>query len=199
MFALWMLVACSGESDADAIAVRYDPKSSGTSARSVQAALDELYVRCGTQAAPAADAQPVVDETAALATRVGALELRQAELVEHGVYTADKVGYDPRKTTLSGKTVQEALDELEARVQRLEDAAIDHGKPGAALFELRDKHGNPVSLDPNGGQNGKGPNGPNGMPPNGRPNGQPPNGPPPNGQPQNGQPGGPQPSKGAWN
>jgi hypothetical protein len=157
----------------------------------VQGALDELYVRCETSAAaPAPDTVGAADN--ALATRLQVLELRLTELEATGTASAAKVAYDPRDTTLAGKTVQDALSELEGRVEKLEEGTIDHGKAGPVLFELRDKHGNLVEAGPGGGKPG-GPAGPGG--PGGGKGGPPPNGQggPPNGQggPANGQQGGP--------
>ncbi len=168
----WLLIGgCGGAAEREAVSVGFDATLSGTSARTVQGALDELYVRCNTQNALTEAASPVADPINSLAARVQVLELKLSELESKGVFTADKVTYDPRKTRLAGKTVQEAVDELEARVALAEEAGVDHGKAGPALFELRDKHGNLV-------QAGSGKGGPPGGPNGGGPSGGAPTGPP---------------------
>jgi hypothetical protein len=189
MYLLPLLVACSDPGAGAAATVTFDNTRSGTSAQTVQGALDDLYARCGTAGPVAAAPAAPQEDTNALAARVQVLELRVTQLEDQGVFGADKVTYDPRQTTLAGKTVQGALDELEARVEKVEDGRIDHGKPGPALFELRDKHGN---LIPDGPMGGDGP--PGGQPGqpgqpgmNGGPGGK--GGPGQPGQPGQGQPG----------
>lgn len=169
---LVLLLGCGGGAPSTASDVPFDATRSGTSATSVQAALDELYVRC--KAEPVAAAPVVAGTDAGLVARVQALELAVARLEGEGISSAERISYDPRETTLAGKTVQTAMTELEGRVEALEEKGIDRGAPGPALFELRDKHGNLV--DTKGG-------GPQGPPnPQGGPQG------PPN-------PGGPRPGK----
>jgi hypothetical protein len=182
---LWVLLACAGGQAGNALAVPYDHARSGSSAETVQGALDELYVRCGDNAAVTTAAAPLAADTNALAARVQVLELRLEQLETQGVFPAEKVTYDPRKTTLEGKTVQAAVDELEARVTKLEDGRVDHGAPGPELFELRDKHNNLVGNGPGGPGGPGGPNGGKGGDPNGGKGGPPGMGPPNGG----GQPG----------
>ncbi|MDP2305546.1 MAG: hypothetical protein Q8P18_05930 [Pseudomonadota bacterium] len=178
MLTLTMLLACGGAGEAPATGVMFDNARSGTSATTVQGALDELYVRCKLEAAadePTTTVGASSELTNALSGRVQLLELRQSELASGMAFGATSIAYDPRKTTLAGKTVQDALDELEARVTKLERGQIDNGEAGPGLFELRDKRGNLVPVDaPAQSANGKG--GPQGPPP-GQPGG------PPKGQP----------------
>ncbi len=176
---LLCLAACSDPPPPAAADLRFDPAASGGEARTVQQAIDDLYRRQKLLEVP--PKEPLGggsgDEAGGVGLTVQTLQLRISEL-EQTTTTADRVGYDPRQTTLSGRSVQEALTELEARVARLEKAQQSGGAPGPGLFELRDKNGNLVKQgqpDGQGGQKG---------PPGGQPGGQ-------KGQP-GGQPGGQQ-------
>lgn len=136
-------------------------------AQTVQAALDTLHARCAAAAEPV----PVAPSTDPdLLTRLQLLELKVATLESSGLGKANLTVYDPGRTTLDARNVQDALDGLAARVQAVEDQARQSGSsgPGPGLFELRDKAGNP--LPPAGSANRP-------------PNGQAPSGPPPLGQP----------------
>lgn len=172
MFFAWILSGC--EQEVRAAGVPFDPTLSRSSARTVQGALDELYVRCAQDAAPAAPAAAAPSSAEAeLATRLAALELKVGGLEVAPGGRAESVSYEPGRTTLSARNLQAAMDELEARVTRLEDKDNAPGQPGAALFEMRDKHGNPVDMS------AKGPPPGGGQPMQG--GGQPMQGPPPNG------------------
>ena len=92
-----------------------------------------------------------------LATRMSDLELALSRLEQHGVERAAVVSFDPRATRLSGTNVQEALTEIENRVDELESRVLDDlGEPGPGLFDLRGKG------------KGKGKGGGPGGPPGGR-------------------------------
>lgn len=193
---LGVFAGCGGDPlPPSATAVTFDPTAIGGDARTVQAAIEDLYRRQALLEVP--PKEPLGQADAGV--EVQTLQLRISEL-EKTTMSADRVGYDPRQTTLSGKTVQEALTELEARVARLEQQQQGSGAPGAGLFELRDKNGRLIQQgSPNGPPNGQGgPNGPGkGPTPGGQGGPHPPNGqggPPQNG-PQNGQ-GGPNPPNG---
>jgi hypothetical protein len=186
MSLLALLLACGSGTDTSGTRVTFDSTRSGTSATTVQGAIDELYARCKTAPAAVAEGPDVSAAAVDLSGRIQLLELRQTELLTNGVYGAEKVTYDPRDTTLSGRTVQAALDELEARVEALERGTVDQGEPGPALFELRDKHGKLVPA-------GNAPGGQQGPPPGGAPGGPGQGAPPQGGQGgQGGQQGGQQ-------
>ncbi|MES2641736.1 MAG: hypothetical protein V4850_19745 [Myxococcota bacterium] len=177
MLLLTLVLGCGTSDEGSATSVAFDNGRSGTSATTVQGALDELYVRCQPGGMPVTTDAAIEPSSVTndLAGRIQLLELRQTELQTGAAFGAAAITYDPRKTTLSGKSVQDALDELEARVTKLERGQIDNGAPGPALFELRDKHGNLVSNAPNAGAQkgpqGPGPRGPNGQPGGGAPSG----------------------------
>jgi len=104
----------------------------------------------------------------ALEERIVQLELAVARMENQGVITAEMVGYDPRATRLSGRKVQDAVDELEERLRVVEAKSRDGiGPAGEGLFALPE--GDPH--DPEGmGPEGRGPGGmgPEGMGPEGR-------------------------------
>lgn len=181
MLALVLLAGCGTNAAASASDLPFDGARSGSSARSVQAALDELYVRCGAPGATTAVAAAVAPSgdaaSDALAARVQALELRVDALEREGLYQAAEVSYDPRATTLAGRTLQAAVDELAKRVEEAE--RVDQGEPGPALFELRDKNGKPAAGGPQGPPPSGPGGGPAGPPPGG--GGGAPTGPPPGG------------------
>lgn len=179
-----LLLACSSPPPPpSAASTSFDPTVSGGKARTVQEALNELYLHQREQDIPAA--APVHDDLAGLTAQLASLEMRLAAMEAAKAGTAEGIPYDPRATTLTARDVQSAITEMELRLEKLEKQ--DPGKPGDGLYELRDKHGN---LVPPGKPNGPG-GGPPGQP--GQAGGQPPNGMPPNGMAPGGQkpPGGP--------
>ena len=136
----------------------------------VQGALDALRTP-----APAATADDTPEQRAIarLEERVGRLELLLTELKVQGVMPATAVSYDPRLGTMAATNTQVALETLEARLARLEDAASGAamGQPGPGLFD--------VGKGNKGGKAGArgGPSGPGGQggpppPPNEPPGGQ---------------------------
>ena len=71
-----------------------------------------------------------------LEERMGALDIRLMELearVPGG--TAVEVGFDPSRTKLDAHNLQDAIDQMEDRVGRLENNA-DMGDPGEGLFDI---------------------------------------------------------------
>lgn len=114
-----------------------------------------------------------------LEQRLARVELLVAELHEGGIADAADVRYDPSRTTLSARTVQEAVTELHVAVASMrKESSAGMGSPGGGLFEIPE--------GPNKGQASGQP----GQPP--KP-GQGPPGPPPGGQ---GGAGGPPPGGG---
>ncbi len=94
---------------------------------------------------------------------------------EGGIAHAKLIPFDPRVTTLKAQTLQEAMDEMMARVNILERNVLDDlGEPGPGLFE--------IPKDKKKGNN----NGPQGQPQGGNPGGQPGGQGPPGGQGQSG-------------
>ena len=131
-----------------------------------------------------------VQEVAQLKKDVGILQEELAhirtlleQVQEGGIAHAKLIPFDPRVTTLQAQTLQEAIDEMMARVSVLESSVLDDlGKPGPGLFEIpKDKKGK----GPQGAQQG-----PGGSPDNGGP-GQGPGGSPDNGPGRGKGPGGP--------
>ena len=129
----------------------------------------------------------LVSEVAQIKKDVGILQEELAhirtlleQVQEGGIAHAKLIPFDPRVTTLQAQTLQEAVDEMMARISVLESSVLDNlGEPGPGLFEIpKDKKGK------KGPQNGQGgPDGPQNGPPGGPPGGQ--------GGGQNGPPGGP--------
>ncbi len=146
------------------------------------------------------EAEDLAAEVAQLKKDVGILQEELThirtlldQVQEGGIAHAKLIPFDPRVTTLKAQTLQEAVDEMMARISTLESSVLDDlGQPGPGLFEIpRDKKGKQGP----GGQNEQGPGGP---PPNNGGPGQGPGGTPnqgPGGQGgQSGQgPGGPPP------
>lgn len=101
----------------------------------VQGALDALRTP-----APAASADDTPEQRAItrLEERVGQLELLLTEMKVQGVMPATAVTYDPRLGTMAATNTQVALETLEARLARLEDAASGAamGQPGPGLFDV---------------------------------------------------------------
>lgn len=174
MWLFFLLSACEAPVEPHRIAYTH-PDSE---AHNVKTALDELYKRCGpaaaTAAAPAVEAEaPSLD--ADLRTRLQVLEIKVAELEASGLGKANLTTYDPARTTLDARNVQDAMDGLFQRVVKLEDAGRSMGSPGQGLFELRDKAGNPLPPEAptaqanpqKGGQPGGGQPGGGQAPPNG--------------------------------
>lgn len=121
--------------------------------------------------------EDLVSEIAQLKKDVGIL---QEELIhirtlleqvqEGGIAHAKLIPFDPRVTTLKAQTLQEAVDEMMARISVLESNVLDNlGEPGPGLFEIpKDKKGKKGG--PPNGQGGQ--NGPQNGPPGGPPGGQ---------------------------
>ena len=113
------------------------------------------------------------------------------QVQEGGIAHAKLIPFDPRVTTLKAQTLQEAIDEMMARVSTLESSVLDDlGQPGPGLFEIpRDKKGKqgpgngqgPGGPPPNNGGPGQGPGGSPNQGPGGQngQSGQGPGGPPP--------------------
>lgn len=131
--------------------------------------------------------EDLVSEIAQLKKDVGILQEELAhvrtlleQVQEGGIAHAKLIPFDPRVTTLKAQTLQEAVDEMMARISVLESNVLDNlGEPGPGLFEIpKDKKG---KKGPPNGQGG--PDGPQNGPPGGPPGGQggqngPPGGPP---------------------
>jgi len=92
------------------------------------------------------------ERISALEERVGVLELKIIDLeAREPGGTADEVGYDPSRTTLDAHVVQDAVDELAARLSRLEKKG-DMGEPGEGLFRIpKDPPKEQPPVDPQAG------------------------------------------------
>ncbi|HND32200.1 MAG TPA: hypothetical protein PLA94_19485, partial [Myxococcota bacterium] len=144
---LLLLLACADPAPPPSAATTpFDPTASAASATTVQQAIDELYRRQALLEVPPKD--PIVGSTEAISAQLTNIEMRLAAIEAAKVGTAEAVTFDPRSTTLAARDVQSAIAELEQRLAKLEKS--DPGKPGGALFELRDKNGNLVQA-PQGG------------------------------------------------
>ena len=155
MLALLFLACNSAPSPTPASSVTYNEAS-------VQEALATIESTLATLKPEEASSLSALEE------RVVQLELAIARMENQGVITAEMVGYDPRSTRLSGRKVQDAVDELEERLRVVEAKSRDGiGPAGEGLFALPE--GDPH--DPEGmGPEGRGPGGmgPEGMGPEGR-------------------------------
>ena len=82
------------------------------------------------------------------------------QVQEGGIAHAKLIPFDPRVTTLQAQTLQEAVDEMMARISVLESSVLDNlGEPGPGLFEIpKDKRakGTPkwTKVDPMDRKNG---------------------------------------------
>ena len=119
---VFSLLACSGSSPQSAAEIPYQDTT-------VQAALDAL------QKAEAVAEEPT--SLKSLENRMVQVELTISRMENGGFITAENVGYDPRATRLSGRKVQDAMDELEERVREVESRVRDGlGNAGPGLFEI---------------------------------------------------------------
>ena len=88
----------------------------------------------------------------ALEERIGGLELRLLDLeAREPGGTAEEVGYDPSRTTLDAHHLQDAVDQLEERLRRLENKG-DMGAPGEGLFKIPKDKPEEGPGPPQGGQ-----------------------------------------------
>ena len=94
--------------------------------------------------------EDLVSEVAQLKKDVGILQEELAhvrtlleQVQEGGIAHAKLIPFDPRVTTLQAQTLQEAVDEMMARISVLESSVLDNlGEPGPGLFEIpKDKKG----------------------------------------------------------
>lgn len=138
-----LLAACGGSDTVSADRVRVE----GEPLSAVLERLEAQSAQAGAAAAEARAAEPeaagdVASQLERLDERLTNLELAIANLEQHGIERARVVSYDPRSTKLGGTNVQEALDELEGRVGKVEAKVLDDlGEPGPGLFEVRDRRG----------------------------------------------------------
>jgi len=175
-----ILMACPTPQTPSAMSasdIAYNDKNLAIAISDLEAQL--LIVRNQTGSGDNTD---LMQEVAQLKTDVGIL---QEELVhirtlleqvqKGGIAHAKLIPFDPRVTTLQAQTLQEAIDEMMARVSVLESSVLDDlGKPGPGLFEIpKDKKGK----GPQGGQQGQGGPPPNNGGPGQGPGGSPDNGP----------------------
>lgn len=157
---LLALPACGG-GPVDARDVRVD----GEPLDQVLLRVEKQATQAGIAAAQAqgggdADPSGLEARLGRLETRLSDLELALATLEQHGVERSKLVSYDPRATKLSGTNVQDALTELEGRVNQVESRVLDDlGEAGPGLFEVKDRRGGPGG--PGRGPGGRGgPGGP---------------------------------------
>ncbi len=149
MLPLLLLLACS-----DPPAPRADqiPYGDGT----VADALDRALAQGGSAEEGEDERDPPgfsPERLAQLEERIGRLELVITQIQQTGTTTATAVGFDPRATTLSSTNVQTALDELEARVSKMESkVGQEMGQAGPGMFAV-----------PNGRSGGPGGGGGGGM------------------------------------
>lgn len=114
--------------------------------------------------------------------RLARLELAAAQPPDAEKSDAMQVSYNPSRTTLAARTVQDAVDELALQLKHLEGGPMPLGAPGEGLFQIQGKKNQP------GGPGGP-PGGGKGPPPGGGPGGsQGGKGPPPGGNQQGGAP-----------
>ena len=137
-----LLIACSRSPDpCSAADIRYGEIS-------VKEALDHMDARIQAQADAQPARDPVTGSTGGPSTedRLAQLSLEVNQLEQVGTSKASVVAYNPSSTTLEAKNVQDALDELEARVARLESkSGQEMGQAGPGMF-----------ANPSGGQRGGG-------------------------------------------
>jgi hypothetical protein len=94
----------------------------------------------------------------ALEDRVSALELQVSELQVGFEGEATEISFDPSRTTLDARNVQEAVNELSTEVRGIKRMlGQDMGEPGQELFTI------PEDNDQRGGPRGPGGGGPGGQ------------------------------------
>ncbi|MEY3212132.1 MAG: hypothetical protein RIT28_2613 [Pseudomonadota bacterium] len=148
-----LLLACGGE---------VGPEAEATSAAA------EAVAPSAAEEEDRARAEALDRRLSDLEQRLARVELLVAELHEGGIADAEDVRFDPSRTTLSARTVQEAVTELHVAVTSMKrESSAGMGSPGGGLFEI-----------PEGPNKGQGQGQP-GQPP--KP-GQGPPGPPPGGK-----------------
>ena len=97
------------------------------------------------------------DELEDLSVRVGKMEIVVNDIQQNGAYQADKVIYLPQRTSLSARTVQDALDEIAFKVQGMTPQQ-DLGAPSPVIFDPNHDAGGPIPASlrkqqqPQGGQ-----------------------------------------------
>ncbi len=131
MISLLLLLACSSAPHPTADQIRY---GDGT----VQDALDRALAASAANEADEDERDPPgfsPERLASLEERIGKLELILVQMQQNGVSSATVVGFDPRATTLAATNVQGALDELEARVSKMEGkVGQEMGQAGPGMF-----------------------------------------------------------------
>lgn len=99
----------------------------------------------------------------ALEDRVSALELQVSELQVGFEGQATEIGFDPSRTTLDARNVQEAVTELSTEVRSIKRMlGQDMGEPGQELFNIPEDNDQRGSPGGPGGPGGGGPGGPGG-------------------------------------
>ncbi|MCB9762979.1 MAG: hypothetical protein H6739_24480 [Alphaproteobacteria bacterium] len=108
-----------------------------------------------------ADIETLQRRVASLDERLGRIELLLAEMQETGAQDAASVRFDPRRTRLTAKSVQAALDEMYNELSALQNSMDrqNMGRPGDGLFQLPREEGK-QGPPPQGGNDG--PYGPGG-------------------------------------
>lgn len=123
--------------------ISYSNASSGMVAANVQAAIDEVEARVDTlEAAPAAPVDSVHGRTGAVVSVAGD-------------YDADQVDYDNTTSGLAATDTQEAIDEVEGRVDALEALPappVDSvfGRTGVVVAQASDYDANQIDFDDSG-------------------------------------------------
>jgi len=130
MMLIWMWLACADAPTVEDIS--YGDGSVGDALARLEAAV---------AAQPEQNSDPRIDEIEnklrIIEDRILQLEVAVTDLQTHGVMPATHIGYDPRTTTLDGENVQDALDQLEARLSSVENkVGQDMGEPGPGLFDI---------------------------------------------------------------
>ena len=140
---MWFLIACSQPPAPEPVTEVVTVATSEVSAEDFNALQDRMDAKVN-----------------ALEERIGNLELQLAEERAQKLADADQVAFDPSRTTLEGKDVQDALTEVAQDLARLEGKSVNMGEPGEKLFEIKLDH---PEGTPQGGQGGQGgPGGPGG-------------------------------------
>jgi len=179
VFLLLSLLACSSDPPRQ-VTTSDIPWKDGT----LSMALASLEAKCGIQTGSNVPddyyntIKKLQADISLVDEQVARLNQTLEEIQGSGVGNAALINFDPRATTLSAKNVQDALDEMMARLKVLEHHVLDEmGEPGPGLFEIpKDKKGSRGSKGGPGGPGG--PGGAGGSPDRGpNPGGSPPHGP----------------------
>jgi hypothetical protein len=148
---LLFLFACATEQETDEETVLREQEAADRAAlrqllNRLEAQTADLTVSAAARGVTPGDATPMTnaEHIKEVYDLLLYLENRVLELENGGIARAQDVSYDPRATKVSSKKVQGALDEIENRIQEIEDKVDNSaGAPGTGMYSLDGGGGGP--------------------------------------------------------